>query len=193
MAGCALLTVTYKRTHPATESEKIHFLGEARFDVWAVWRIISLRKYEGRFTYLPAANVEDKSKPIESMPALGTGTPADWETLEGDFYLFWASQVTHASMSTNQSPNSRMQDGIFQVMMIRKRPSRATLLKILLAVSNGAHLDIDGVEFVQCTAYRLEPLSPGSFNDVDGEKVEDGPIQAHVIPCSMQIFCNSIV
>jgi sphingosine kinase len=47
------------------------------------------------------------------------------------------------------------------------------------------------VEFIQCTAYRLEPITPGSFNDLDGEVVEPGPIQAAVLPRAIQAFCNT--
>ena len=40
---------------------------------------------------------------------------------------------------------------------------------------------MDGLEIVECVAYRLESLSGGSFNDLDGEVVESGPIQGHGI------------
>jgi diacylglycerol kinase family enzyme len=36
------------------ESESLRFLGDARFDVYGALRGISLRKYSGRFSYLPA-------------------------------------------------------------------------------------------------------------------------------------------
>jgi diacylglycerol kinase family enzyme len=45
-------------------------------------------------------------------------------------------------------------------------------------------------EFVQCVAYRLEPLTPGSFNDLDGEVIEPGPIQGEVIPAALNVFCQ---
>jgi diacylglycerol kinase family enzyme len=61
---------------------------------------------------------------------------------------------------------------------------------ILLAMETGAHTDMPGVEFIKCTAYRLEPISPGSFNDLDGEVIEAGPIQGKVLPEAVQVYCT---
>lgn len=61
---------------------------------------------------------------------------------------------------------------------------------ILLALDNGGHVDMEGVEFIKCTAYRLEPITTGSFNDLDGEVIEAGPIQGTVLPEAIQAFCS---
>lgn len=170
------------------ESEKIKWIGETRFDLWAVLRILLLRTYRSRFSYLPASKA-DKSKPV-TMPALTDPVPSDWTTSEDDFVAFWASNVSHASRTNHQSPKSRLQDGVFQIMIVRKGLSKRQLIRILLNIADGTHVDLPGVEFVECVAYRLEPLSQGSFNDIDGEVVEDGPIQANVLPKTVQVFCN---
>jgi diacylglycerol kinase family enzyme len=57
-------------------------------------------------------------------------------------------------------------------------------------METGGHGDMHGVEFIKCTAYRMEPLSQGSFNDIDGEVVESGPIQGKVLPGAIQVFCT---
>ena len=46
-------------------------------------------------------------------------------------------------------------------------------------------------ELIECAAWRLEPLTPGSYNDLDGEVVQSGPIQGKVLPSAIQIFGNS--
>ena len=61
---------------------------------------------------------------------------------------------------------------------------------ILLAMENGGHGSMPGVEFVKCTAYRLEPLTPGSFNDLDGEVIEAGKVQGSVLPEAIQVYCR---
>jgi sphingosine kinase len=61
---------------------------------------------------------------------------------------------------------------------------------ILLALETGGHIGMSGVEFIKCTAYRLEPISTGSFNDLDGEVIEAGPIQGKVLPQALQVYCN---
>ena len=57
-------------------------------------------------------------------------------------------------------------------------------------MEHGGHVNQPGVEFIACTAYRLEPITAGSFNDLDGEVIEAGPIQGAVQPHAMQAFCN---
>lgn len=94
-------------------------------------------------------------------------------------------------MHTNQSPRSTLQDGVFQIMIVRyKNVSRYRMARILLGLETGSHENMPGTEWVKCTAYRLEPLSPGSFNDLDGEVVEHGPIQGFVMPGIWQVFSN---
>lgn len=68
--------------------------------------------------------------------------------------------------------------------------SRLRLALILLSMEHGAHFGMRGVEFIECSAYRLEPTTPGSFNVLDGEVVESGPIQCSVMPSSIRAFCN---
>lgn len=170
-------------------------MGELRFDLWAVLRIVFLRHYRARFSYLPppadgttAAAEDDDGTSL--LPELSEDIKsADWKTVEDEFVVFWASNMSHAASTTLQSPSSRLQDGIFNVLLIRKGSlSRIGMLKFLLAVSTGKHLSIPGVESVQCRAFRLVPSTSGSFNDIDGEVVEDGPIQAEVLPSRMRTF-----
>ena len=113
------------------ESECIRFMGELRNDIWAVWRILNLRTYRGKFSYLPAENVKGASKSasanqiasadqiVDNFPEWKDDVPSNWVTIEDDFILFWASQVTHASMSLMNSPGSQLNDGVFDVFVIR--------------------------------------------------------------------------
>ncbi|GKY91331.1 hypothetical protein MPSEU_000105300 [Mayamaea pseudoterrestris] len=171
------------------DSELIHFLGEVRFDIWGVLRILWLRRYKARFSFLkPKKEVSTESI---VMPALSDPVPSDWETIEDDFILFWASHVSHASMSNHQSPNSRLDDGVFQIFFIRSGVSKFRLIQTMLGLQAGTHVNVPGVEFIECVAYRLEPISPGSYNDIDGEVVEAGPIQAKVNASALNVFSYS--
>jgi sphingosine kinase len=169
------------------ESECIRFMGSLRFDIWAVWRVIALRKYRARFSYLPATAQNSKAV-ISDMPALNDPVPKDWVTSEDDFYLFWASQVTHASENTFHAPPCKLQDGVFQILIVRKNISRFRMAMLLLGLETGTHVNKDGLEIVECVAYRLEPTTPGSFNDLDGEVIESGPIQGHVLPAAIRTY-----
>jgi diacylglycerol kinase family enzyme len=61
---------------------------------------------------------------------------------------------------------------------------------ILLALDSGGHANMAGVEFIKCEAYRLEPITPGSFNDLDGEVIEAGPVQGCVLPGAINVYCS---
>ena len=61
-------------------------------------------------------------------------------------------------------------------------------VNIILALELGQHITSPKVEFIECVAYRLEPLTVGSFNVLDGEVIESGPIQASVLPSAINFF-----
>lgn len=61
---------------------------------------------------------------------------------------------------------------------------------MLLAMDTGKHIEMEGAEYIACTAYRLEPQ--GSYNDLDGEVIESGPVQAHVIPGVLNVFAGPL-
>lgn len=185
------------------ESEVIRFLGVLRNDIWAVWGILKLRTYRAKFSYLPPSKQEGTRTDLSSltsprrmeasmMPPVDQDTvPSDWITIEDDFILFWASHVTHAATNTFHSPSSTLQDGVFQIFIIRKPCSRLALLPILLGMEHGTHFESsEHAELISCVAYRLDPAdSKASYNDLDGEVVESGRIQAYVVPSAMNIFC----
>ena len=58
-------------------------------------------------------------------------------------------------------------------------------------MESGGHEGMTGVEFIKCYAYRLEPITKGSFNDLDGEVIEGGSIQAAISEPSLLAYCNS--
>ena len=111
------------------DSECIRWMGVARNDVWAAYRILINRSYRAKFSYLPPSVNNDAG--AVSLPSLHEPVPKIWKTIEGDFLLFWASQVTHAAYNTFQSPLthaayntfqsplSQMQDGLFRIMVVR--------------------------------------------------------------------------
>jgi hypothetical protein len=86
--------------------------------------------------------------------------------------------MKQAGKSTFHSPHSKFDDGVFQILLVRGKISRYRLTRILLALEHGGHVDMPGLEWITCTAFRLEPDDENySYNDVDGECVERGPIQ----------------
>ena len=166
------------------ESDVFRALGSLRFDVYAVWRMISLRKYRARLSYLPegvdsgAETDDDPTKPV----------PDGWVTIEDTFQCFWALQTSHASQGMHTSPGSTMDDGLFHITCVRGKVSRVNLLSSFLAFEDGSHVKQEHVEVIRCRAFRLEPLSDNSHVDLDGEEVEYGAIQARVMRSAWRVF-----
>jgi sphingosine kinase len=174
------------------DSECIRFMGSLRMDIWGARCVVGMRKYKGRLSYLPPPSErKDASSSIiaTSMPLLSEPIPSDWKVIEDDILLLWASQVPYAAQTNYNSPPSSLQDGVFQICLVRgKHVGRVAMASILIGLDHGNHADHPDTEFIECVAYRLEPLCEGSHNDLDGELIESGPIQAQVTPGALQIF-----
>ena len=72
------------------ESELIHWMGVNRFDVWAVLRVLFLRKYPAILSYTTDPIVSDNA-----IPAITDPVPPSWMTIDDKIVLFWASHVSH--------------------------------------------------------------------------------------------------
>jgi sphingosine kinase len=129
---------------------------------------------------------------LPPLPKITDPTPSEWKVIEDDIILIWVCQTTHTSYDVFSSPLSKLNDGLFHILLIRKSCSRYNLLKVLLRLEHGTHIHTKGVEIIPCVAFRLEPLEGKwrSFNDVDGEVVEQGPIQAVINPSAINVYAN---
>lgn len=178
------------------ESESLRCLGSLRQDIYALWRMIFLRRYPCRFSYLPSDTKMPKEKIVPPLDE-SLKENENWVTIEDDFILFWPGQVSHAAYNSCNSPKSKLNDGIFRVLLIRKSSnvSRFDLLRMFLEMEEGTHEESfpQYCEVYECVSWRLEPLLSiggpirSSFNDLDGEVIESGPVQA-VINGSIQMF-----
>ena len=163
------------------ESECLRWLGALRTDIWAVYRgILFPKKYRARFSYLPLSNKTNNGSASTKidLPKLNEPLSKDWVTIEDDFSVFWVCNTTHASYNVFTCPMSKMNDGVFHVLIVRSSVSRLRLLQMLLKLETGGHIECEGLEIISCLAYRLEPLSDNTYNDLDGELIEGGTIQA---------------
>ncbi len=117
------------------------------------------------------------------LPPLDQPLPTrDWVTIEGDFVLVLAIYQSHLGADLLAAPQARFDDGLIHLTFVRAGISRATLLRLFLAMERGAHLSLSSpyVSHVSARAFRLQPLSPRGTLTVDGELVPYGPLQAQV-------------
>ena len=110
------------------ESEAYRCCGPARFEVSTVQRILCMRRYYGRLSYLPAdAAPEDagaESTPATPaglkrlLPAADAAVPAGWVEEEGETVLFWACNTAWASFESAQTPEAQLSDGCWHLLTI---------------------------------------------------------------------------
>jgi len=192
------------------ESEFLRFLGVLRNDVWAVWRTVTWRSYNGNLSYLPLSASIDRENPhyrdnqnehdnnnnvlVSVLPPMDDDTlPESWVTIEGGFKMIWACQVSHPASNTFASPNSKLNDGIFKILVVREPATRLEMLKMFLEIETGGHIRHSACETYDCKAFRLDPAyGAGSYNDLDGEEIESGRVQGKVLPAATRVFCGGL-
>ena len=125
----------------------------------------------------------------QTLPALSSAVPPDWVTIEDDFVLVLAIYHTHLAQDMLVAPDARLSDGVIHLSMVRAPISRVRLVKLFNAMQDGTASDDPSVEMVRVSAFRLEPLGrqQGAMN-VDGEAVNNGPIQAQVLPSMARVM-----
>ncbi|XP_031432916.1 sphingosine kinase 2 [Clupea harengus] len=125
------------------------------------------------------------------LPPLDQPLPTrDWVTIEGDFVLVLAIYQSHLGADLLAAPHAHFDDGLIHLTFVRAGISRATLLRLFLAMERGAHMSLSSpyVSHVSAKAFRLQPLSPRGTLTVDGELVPYGPLQAQVHPSMARLI-----
>nr|QFF91284.1 sphingosine kinase 2 isoform 2 [Potamotrygon motoro] len=123
--------------------------------------------------------------PDHLLAPLDCPVPGGWRTLEGDFVLVLAVYQSHLGSELVAAPFARFADRALHLLYVRAGLSRASLLRLFLAMGTGTHLSLGcpHLTYLPVSAFRLEPLGsrPGTLA-VDGERVEGGSVQAQLHP-----------
>lgn len=152
------------------ESDWMRSLGDLRFTLQFLRRILKPRKLRVKLSYVPVEG--DPASPKHGAPRVpsyweepdcytGEGGPRGkysvpllkpvpqdmYKTIEDDFYLMWNTNVAWMSFSGHVSPTSRWDDGYMQMTFVRRGdpkkrmwPRRA-LVNYMLSIDSGAHVD----------------------------------------------------
>ncbi|KAK9681792.1 hypothetical protein RND81_10G028200 [Saponaria officinalis] len=186
------------------ESEKWRWMGSARLDLYAVKRILNLRKYNGRFHFVPASGFEDYAEkmsqeaasfqdvPFGSSSNTQTGAQENgyvgpnlnleklnWRTIEGPFISVWIHNVPWGSEDAMPAPDAKFSDGCVDVVIF-KNGSKLGLLSLMTQLGNGNHVKSPHVLYFKVKAFVLEPgtrtddPSKGGIIDCDGEVLARG-------------------
>ncbi|KAF2952628.1 hypothetical protein DAI22_01g349100 [Oryza sativa Japonica Group] len=180
------------------ESEKYRWMGSARFDFYALVRIMNLRKYYGSIQYVPAPGYEaygDVVKQVENCTVecqeqIGKSLcsyqgpsvefqGSEWRSLDGPFVSIWINNVQWAAESIMAAPGAKFSDGYMDAVIVRDCP-KADLLALLMKMGDGSHVKSPYVTYLKVRCLRLSPgqlvenPKRGGIIDVDGEAIARG-------------------
>ncbi|XP_066307116.1 sphingosine kinase 2-like [Miscanthus floridulus] len=181
------------------ESEKYRWMGSARFDFYAVVRIMNLRKYCGSIQFVPAPGYEAYGEPIkqvknsivESVEQNGKShrscypgpsvefQASDWRFIDGPFISVWVNNVPWAAEDIMAAPEAKFSDGYMDAVILRDCP-KADLLALLLNMSDGSYVKSPYVTYLKVRSFKLSPgqlvenPKRGGIIDVDGEVIARG-------------------
>ncbi|CAF1131889.1 unnamed protein product [Rotaria sordida] len=182
------------------DSEQYRFLGEARFTVEAIKRVIQPRTYNGYIDYIPYDAADDTVNTNQITPnttiaqlhrhllPLNESIPTDstvtkWRRINGPFAHVLITSKASISKDTIASTKSTLSDGYLTLQYIRADSSiRMNLAKTFTTMSDGKYLDYDFVEWMPIRAFRIVPSDTSGNMMIDGEKVSYGPIQGEILP-----------
>ncbi|XP_074307637.1 sphingosine kinase 1-like isoform X2 [Silene latifolia] len=185
------------------ESEKWRWMGSARLDLYAIKRILHLRKYNGRIHFVPASESEDYARKIsqavsvEELPFCSSSNmhvgsqengyvgpnlnleKLNWRTIEGPFISVWIHNVPWGSDDAMPAPNAKFSDGYVDVVIF-KDGSKLGLLSLMTELGSGNHVKSPHVLYFKVKAFILEPgtrttdSTKGGIIDCDGEVLARG-------------------
>lgn len=111
--------------------------------LYSIKLLLELRSYRAKVTY----KVFGQSEVTET---------------EDDFVIVYSVKQPWATNSFFMAPSAQLDDGKMWLLLVRrKRVNRLSFLKIMLGFNSGNHVNLDGVEMIPVTYFKLEPLSSG--------------------------------
>ncbi|KAM7349551.1 sphingosine kinase 1 isoform 1-T3 [Cochliomyia hominivorax] len=148
------------------------------------------------FSKIEQANAELNTRaPQSNIPPLEQPLTEDWITEEGEYVLVQAANTTHLATDCLFAPDSKLNDGIIYLVIIRAGITRSQLMQFLLNMSSGTHLSeapTTHIQVIPVTAFRIEPKDEDGIITVDGERVGYGSIQAEIFPGLIKIMVPNV-
>ncbi|OVA13886.1 Diacylglycerol kinase [Macleaya cordata] len=164
------------------ESEKYRWMGSSRLEFYGILRVIRLRKYNGRVSFVPAPGYEAYGEKIDqsngctsnlhvlhqnqqdTVKVLHHGyrgpeiclEDLEWRTIDGPFVSVWLHNVPWGSEDTMAAPNAKFSDGYLDLIIIRDCP-KSSLLVSMMKMNDGSYVKSPFVLYLKVKAFILEP------------------------------------
>merc|ERR1712110_966557 len=161
-------------------SEFARFLGYIRAYFLVAYRILFPRAYLCKVSYLPLP-LDGSGKPV----------PADWVTQTGRFFVVYAIDIPLLDPLTLLSPDSKTNDGVIWLVMVRDSMPRKEMVQWLMNAFEAGHVGKTGVELVPVRAFRIDPIRPRGYLSIDAESFKFGCVQGQMLPSKARLLTSS--
>ena len=152
--------VTWGMARDAAETaEGMRWLGPVRYDVAGFWHIL-----KGKLNFAKLAASADVAK-----PAYAKGQ-------HEDYMMMFAQNTRCSGRGFAFTPSSKLDDGMFDLVAVRKRSVLRTVGLFDAVKAGGAHVEDDAVCYVQATSAALAAEDATDLVGIDGEVNVKTPI-----------------
>lgn len=111
------------------ESEPLRPVGDLRFVIWALIKMVNPKKYRAKLSYLPSHADAD------TIPDyLAEEVDSSWVQEEDDFVCIYVVNLPMIDASNKLAPDCSSDDGYLWMLIIRKEVNRKELLKVVTAL-----------------------------------------------------------
>ena len=114
-----------------------------------------------------------------------------WVVEEGTYLGACITSTPYVAADFFVAPHTQLDDNQLCLILFSGQMTRANLLKALVEVEKGKHVGIPGLDIIPVTAVRIEPLGEKDgkgMMTVDGELIESGPLQCHIMQGAAKLF-----
>jgi len=113
------------------ESEVLRSLGEPRFSLWSVIRIMNLRSYKAELSFVPIdESTSEVGGPENSPPSTRTVVDAEFISIYSSCQMYIGTDLAFA-------PEAIPNDGVIHLTYMTKDVGRSTTVQYLVGLGNG--------------------------------------------------------
>ncbi|KAF9550423.1 sphinganine kinase lcb4 [Mortierella hygrophila] len=187
-------------------TEDMRWMGEARFTVAAVGKLLSQQTYPCELSYIPVETNVDKIRAEynyrrqqsvvwadqthdeldQSHPTIvdrfgGVNAQLNksdgWVTDSEDVITAVGAKLPWISKGMLLNPASTPNDGLIDLIVFPKGTGRINGIQVMLGTETGEHIYHDKVRYMKVKAFRLTPKNASGFISMDGEHTPYSPYQ----------------
>ena len=129
-------------------------------------------------------------KEVSSFESMKARIVTGDEEIEQEIFLFLILNTTRSGGFKNLSPEGKIDDGLFELILVKAGPMYK-VLNLAVELFQNKHLDNEDVYCTKGDRFQIEVIQQSSgnhFTDIDGQKGPSFPLEVKVIPQGLTVF-----